>query len=148
MPTLNGPITPDGALVTLAIGVSEKRRQILQRLNFPVPMPSKVRALLDPGSEVSFADAMALQHLGITPHTHLPLLSSASGTTVNVLPVRYLSVTLLDAADQPMMYWPIASVYATTYDPAAVVHGVFGRDLLADCVFLYDGKSGVFSLTV
>ena len=66
---------------------------------------------------------------------------------VHLLPAYYLSVTLLDAADQPMRYWPDVNVLATTYDPASVVHGVFGRDLLADCVFHYDGKNGGFSLT-
>ncbi len=148
MPNLHGPITPHGALVTLAIGVSEARRQLLHRLNFPVPIPSTICTLLDPGSDVTVADGVALRHLGITPHSHLPLLSSASGTVVNRLPVYYFSATLLDAAGQPVMYWPSVNVYATTYDPSAVVHGVFGRDLLADCAFLYDGKNGVFSLTV
>jgi hypothetical protein len=96
MPTLTGPITPDGALVTLAIGVSEVRRQLLQRFHFPVAAVSPVRALLDPGSHYTLADIQALQHLGVTPYEQRPLLSSASGLAINILPVYLLSASLLD----------------------------------------------------
>jgi hypothetical protein len=148
MPTLTGPITPDGALVTLAIGVSESRRHKLQRFNFPVPLPVIARAMIDPGSLFSFGDGQVLPSVGGMPLGQQSLLSSASGLAVHLLPVYLLSVTLLDAVGQPMMYWPHVNVLGTTYDPATVVQGIFGRDLLADCVFHYDGKAGSFSLTV
>ncbi len=148
MPILAGPITAQGALVTISIGVSEPRRQKLKRFNFPVPLPSSVRALLDPGSHNTLADTLALRHLGVTPSYQQSLLSSASGLVVHSLPVYHLSVSLLDAAGQPLMYWPVVAVLGTNYDPTSVAHGVFGRDLLADCAFHYDGKTGSFSLTV
>ena len=148
MPTFTGTLTGDGALVNVAVGVAEARRQLLQRLNLPVPAPSKVCALLDPGSHVTLVDEQALPQLGITSYVQLPLLSSASGLVVNWLPVYYLSVTLLDNADRPLMYWPQVDVYGTTYQTNSMERAVFGRDLLADCVFHYDGKAGSFSLTV
>jgi hypothetical protein len=46
------------------------------------------------------------------------------------------------------MYWPLVDVLGTTYPATSAIHGVVGRDLLADCVFVYDGKGGSFSLTV
>jgi hypothetical protein len=148
MPTLTGPITADGALVTVAIGVSEPRRQKLQRFNFPIPAPAQVPSILDPGSPFTLADIDSIQHLGVASYVSQSLRSSASGLAIYMLPVYRLSVTLLDASGQPLKYWPEVDVLGATYAPNAVVHGVFGRDLLADCIFLYDGKAGSFSLTV
>ena len=148
MPTLTGPLTADGALVTIFIGVSEARRQKLQRFNFPVPVPSQVRAVLDPGSPFTLAEVKNLQHFGIPSYRKQPLVSSASGLTAYLLPVYLLSVTLLDAAGHTLMYWPQVDVLGTTYDPTDAMQGVFGRDLLAACVFHYDGKASSFSLTV
>lgn len=148
MPTLTGPITADGALVTIAVGVSEARRHRLQRFNFPVPLPSQVRVLLDPGSAFTLTNSQAFNNLGVGSYFNQPVSSSASGLAVHTLRVYGLSVTLLDAAGQPLRYWPQVDVLGTTCDPASVVQGIFGRDLLAACLFLYDGKGGSFSLTV
>ncbi len=68
MPTLTGPITADGALVNVLIGVSEARRQVLRRVGFPVPTPSTVRAVLDTGSFISVGDAPAIAPLGVAPY--------------------------------------------------------------------------------
>jgi hypothetical protein len=149
MATISGPITADGALVTIAVGVSEARRRLLQRHNLPVPLPSQVRVVLDPASSFTLADERgAIGSLGVTSYRQQLLLSSASGVTFNSLPVYDLSVALLDDTGNHLVYWPQVDVLGTSYPPNAAVRGVFGRDLLADCVFHFDGKKKTFSLTV
>src|SRR5262245_18928308 len=123
MATITGPITPDGALVTLAIGVSEARRQLLQRMNFPIPQPCQVCAILDPGSQVTVAEERGLQRLQVTSLGQFPLMSSSSGLASNLLNVFLLSVTLLDAGGQAVMYWPQVKVYGTSYHPMDTVRG-------------------------
>jgi hypothetical protein len=149
MPTLSGPITADGAVITISLGVSEARRRTMQRVNLPVPLRSVLRVVVDPGSAMTLADEVrGIGPLRVRPRRQQGVVSSASGLTVNLHSMYELSVELLDDGGHPLMYWPRVGVLGTTYDPAAVVQGVFGRDLLADCVFHYDGKGGRFSLTV
>jgi hypothetical protein len=149
MPTLHGPITADGAVITISLGVSETTRRALQRRNLPVPVRSVLRVVVDPGSAMTLADEVrAIGPLGVRSPRQQGILSSASGLTVNLRSVYDLSVELLDAGGYPLMYWPWVNVLGATYDPASVIQGVFGRDLLAGCVFHYDGKGGRFSLTV
>src|SRR4051812_31004471 len=110
MPTLHGTIDPEGALVTLSIGVSGVRRHRLQRAQMPVPAAVQVRVVLDPGSGVTLADNQALQSLGVTSYANRSLLASASGVALHTLPAYSLSIALLDAAGQTLRYWPRADV--------------------------------------
>src|SRR5262249_37576611 len=106
MPTISGPITADGALVTIAVGVSETLRRMLQRHNLPVPLPSQVRVVLDPASAFTLADEVrSIRTLGVTSIQSQPVLSSASGMKFNSLPVYDLSVALLDDTGHPLFYW-------------------------------------------
>ena len=148
MPTLTGPITADGALVSILIGVSEARRQVLGRVGFPVPTPSTVRAVVDTGSFISVADARAIAPLGVAPYDQLRFFTSATGLTPHVRDVYKLSVTLLDDSGATLAYWPAVDVLPGVFLPTDVVHGVVGRDLLAMAVLNYDGKGGAFRLTV
>ena len=148
MPTLTGPITANGALVSILIGVSEARRQALRRVGFPVPAPSTFRVVLDTGSFISVADAQAIAPLGVAPYDQLAFFTSATGTTPHVRDVYKLSVTLLDDSGAPLAYWPSVDVLHGEFPPTDVVHGVIGRDLLAMAVLHFDGKAGAFGLTV
>lgn len=148
MPSLTGPITTDGAVVSVLIGVSEVRRQALRRVGFPVPAPSAVRAVLDTGSFISLADESAIAPLGVSPFDQRQFLTSATGATPHVRDVYKLSVTLLDDGGATLAYWPSVDVLPATFLPTDTVHGVIGRDLLASAVLHFDGKGGSFSLTV
>ena len=148
MATLTGPITADGAVVNILIGVSEARRQTLQRVGFPVPAPSAVRAVLDTGSFVTLADVQAIVPLGVTHFTRQRFLTSATGTRPQVRNVYRLSVTLLDDGGATLAYWPSVNVLPGIILPSDTIHGVIGRDLLATTVLHFDGKGGAFSLTV
>lgn len=148
MPTLTGPITADGALVSVLVGVSEARRQALLRVGFSVPAPLPVRAVLDTGSFVTLADARAITALGVAPHRRQMFLTSATGSTPHVRDVYKLSLTLLNDGGAPLAYWPFVDVIPATFPPTDVVQGVIGRDLLATAIFHFDGKGGTFTLTV
>jgi len=147
MPTLNGLITADGAVVNVLIGVSQARRQTLRRVSFPVPAPSALRAVLDTSSFATLADIQAIAPLGVTPFMRRRFLTSATGATPHVRDVYKLSVTLLDDGGTTLAYWPSVDVLPAVFLPTDAVHGVIGRDLLATAVLHFDGKGGSFTLT-
>jgi hypothetical protein len=148
MTSFSDVIGRDGALVTLQIGVSEVRRNLLQRFNFPVPPASEVQALLDTGSFFTLGDIQAIAPLGVKSYDTRKLLSAATGTTTHNRDVYDLSITILDPAGQPFAYWPSVDVIDAAFPSTDIVHGIVGRDLLSAMVFHFDGKSGLFSLTM
>jgi hypothetical protein len=148
MTTLTGPITGDGALASVLIGVSEARRQVLLRLGLPVPVPSVVRAVLDTGSFITLADSQAVTSLGVTAYDRRKFLTSATGATPHVRNVYDLSVTLLDDDGKQLAYWPSIDVLPAVFPSTDSVHGVLGRNLLATTALHFDGKAGTFTLIV
>jgi hypothetical protein len=147
MPKLSGAITPDGgALVSILVGVSEARRKVLIRCGFAVPPPSRIVAVLDTGSFITLADVDAVSPLGDTAYDQREFLTSGTGTTPQMRPVHDLSVTLLDDTGGPVKSWPSMDVLSAVYPATDVVHGVIGRDLLADCDLHFDGNNGRFTL--
>jgi hypothetical protein len=148
MPTLTGPITADGAVVSILIGVSEARRRALLRVGFPVPAPSVLRAVLDTGSFITLADEPAIMALGVTFHNQQQFFTSATGVTPHVRDVYKLSITLLDDGGAPLAYWPSVDVLPAVFLPTDAVHGVIGRDLLGTAVLHFDGRAGAFTLMV
>jgi hypothetical protein len=148
MPTLTGPIAADGAVASVLIGVSEARRRVLQRVGFPVPAPSAVRAVLDTGSFITLADLRAIAPLGVARYGRLRFFTSTTGAMPHVRDVYNLSVTLLDDSGATLAYWPSVDVLPAGFAPTDAVHGVIGRDLLATAVLHFDGKGGAFTLTV
>ena len=148
MATQTGPITADGAVASVLIGVSEARRRVLLRVGFPVPAPFAVRAVLDTGSFISLADEPAIMALGVTSHDQQQFFTSATGATPHVRDVYKLSITLLDDGGKALAYWPSVDVLPAVFLPTDAVHGVIGRDLLGTAVLHFDGKGGAFTLTV
>src|SRR5689334_19033613 len=67
MPTLIGPLTPEGALVDVHIGLSASSVQALRTALRPVPPPSSARALLDTGAEITCVDPSVIQTLALPP---------------------------------------------------------------------------------
>jgi hypothetical protein len=148
MPTLTGPIVADGSLVNILVGVSEARRQTLRSVGFPVPSPSPVRVLLDTGSFITIAVEQAIVPLGVTRYDQRPFFNSSVGMTPIARDVFNLSITLLDDKGVQLYYWPSVDVIPGVFPPTDQVQGIIGRDLLDDCVFIYDGKRRNFTLDI
>jgi hypothetical protein len=65
VPLLSGPVTDDGAVVELLIGVHQDRRETLERNGLPVPALIRVSAQIDPGSALSGVGVDIVRRLDI-----------------------------------------------------------------------------------
>src|SRR5436309_1642712 len=78
MHSLHASLDPEGAQVDALVGPAATDVQTLRSLGRAIPPPVAVRALIDPGAEVSCVDSQVVP----------PLLA------VGVLPTRYVFVNL------------------------------------------------------
>ncbi len=63
MNTLSGPITAEGALVEVLLGLAAPDVQALRQTGRPVPAPVAIRAMLDVGAEITCVDGQVLAPL-------------------------------------------------------------------------------------
>ena len=65
MPVLRDILGPDGALIDVLLGWSERRARQLRLALRPVPPPGSARALLDTGAEMTCVDAGLIRTLSL-----------------------------------------------------------------------------------
>jgi hypothetical protein len=146
MPTIIGPVDPDGAFVSVLVGVSAATATSLHMALRPVPAPVSARALLDTGAEMTCVDVALIRHLqlpwiGMVP-ANLPAHGgvtfgsiSDAGLTI-VHPSGRASDNLI-LRNHQILELPLAHL---GYEV------VLGRDVLASCRLLYNGPANRFRL--
>jgi hypothetical protein len=149
MNTLKGPIRREGAVIGVLVGLAEADCQALRSAGKPVPAPQSARALIDIGADASCASGSLLA----------PVWSA------QVMPLRFVFANLGPAGN-----FGVAAEYATTL---TIVHPssnrradlvlrnqpvieqaldhleyqvIIGRDILARCLLVYDGRGHEFTL--
>ncbi len=148
MPTIAGVVDHDGALVSVEVGLASAAISAIRAQLKPAPPAIQKRAIIDSGAEITTLDTALIkqmqQQLGLKYQTVTPSVAPAlgfSGLAV-VYPVSFVVIhsgghhlvkrTLL------VQELPISVL---GYDV------LIGRDLLASCRFVYDGRIGQFELS-
>ncbi len=146
MPRLSGVLQPEGALVTVEIGLSRSEIKRLRQQARAVPGPVSLVALLDTGAECSCVDSLAVASLTLPlKNIGLANIPALGGLTFTVQ--RDASLTIIHPAkrrrlDLVIDELPLAEVSLGDLGYAALI----GRGVLSKCRFLYDGQGGRFRL--
>ena len=143
MPLLTLPCDADGAVVEVRISISSAS---LTTLNLPhqlVPPPRHIRMLIDPGAAFTCVESSALQPLGLSASNSVPMLTPSTGPN----PI-YCNEFVVDLAIlHPVQELLITSALVVECMPLGSSYlGLLGRDILAHCLFIYDGPSQSFTL--
>jgi hypothetical protein len=143
MPHLTLPLSPGGCVLDLFVGVSTPRADALRKAGRPIPNPVQLKAIIDTGASSTLVCSNAIAPLGLMPtgtipiHTPSTAGSAAVCAQYDVMLVVYHPKTSLVLGTVPV----IANNLAGTG-----VQALIGRDVLAGCLFVYDGTTGLFSL--
>lgn len=143
MPHLTLQVAQGGALIDLSVGVSAARAQALQQAGQLVPNPVVIRGLIDTGASCTCVDPSIPRALGLVPRGVTPILTPSTGAQAHQANLYDVSLTLL----HPKLSLSIANVPVA--ESQLAVQGILaliGRDILANCLFLYDGQAGLFTL--
>jgi hypothetical protein len=146
MPVISGPITQDGAVISILVGVSEARRRLLLGDGKQVPPSTPVLAIIDTGSFATGFRPQLLHALGIEPFDRIPILTPSTRPDAPHFCDRYdVSLTLVAGTTQKHL----RSVFAIASQDFGE-HGIqalIGRDVLRHCVFSYFGPHQSFELS-
>ncbi len=143
MPHVTLQLSPSGPVLDLLVGVSLPRAEALRRAGRHAPPPVSVRGLIDTGASGTCVDPACLQKLELQATGAVPIHTPSTGETPHWCDQFDVSVALLHPRLQmtiralPVLASPLA------YQGLQVL---LGRDVLAQCLLVYDGPTGLFSL--
>ena len=144
MPHLTLQVAPGGPIIDVAVGVSRARSQALQASGHPVPNPVQVRALVDTGASCTCIDPSVLASLGLSPTGVAAIHTPSTAQKPHSANQYDVSLVLL----HPKLSLTFHTVPVVEAHLSAVqgIQALIGRDLLSNCLFVYDGQSGRFTL--
>lgn len=146
MPMISGPITQDGAVISILVGVSENRRQRLINAGFSMPPSIPVLAVIDTGSFATGVRPEIFRTLGVESLDSIPVLTpSTKHDAPHLCDWYHVSLTL--ASDMTHKYLPSIFAIAREGFGEHGIQALIGRDVLNHCVFSYFGPHATFELS-
>jgi hypothetical protein len=146
VPNITLQITPDGPLCDAFVGVSQARHDALTTVGQPIPPVVRMRALIDTGASCTCVDPSVLKRLAITPTGSIPVSSPTTGATPHTKDQYDISLLIPHPKGQSLTYETIPVVEVELLQ-AQGFHALIGRDVLKDCVLVYHGDAGFYSLS-
>jgi hypothetical protein len=145
MPFLSVPIGAGGALVDIFVALSTHRVDVLKAAGMGFPRPEMAKAMIDTGAGISSISPSIAQRLALIS-TGVTAIHSA---TTGGAPQNCNLYDVCLAFVQPSVKVLGVNIPVIELDLSASTPGVdvlLGRDLLRQCLFIYDGQSGTFVL--
>jgi hypothetical protein len=141
------PLDPaNGPVLTAFVGVSLARRDALMTAGRPIPAGASIRALIDTGASNSCIDAGVLASLGLTPTSSVTVHTSTTGAEAHTADQYDVSIIVPGTGSHhaPLVIpaVPVLSASLTRQGIDALI----GRDILRDCILIYNGSLGMFTL--
>lgn len=134
-------------MLNAAIGVSRERRSALTIAKLQIPQTVPIRALIDTGASATCIDPSALLPLQLTP-TGIATVHTPSTKSNEPSEHEQYDISLIvpAAANQPPLVLHILPVICADLLSSQGFHALIGRDVLSQCIFIYNGPAGFFTL--
>lgn len=143
MPHLTLPLTAIGCGLDVQVGISEPRRLALQAAGRPIPPHARVEMIIDTGASCTVIEESVLQSLGLTPTGTTQILTPSTQGTPMSCPIYDVLLGVHHAKYSLML--GTVPVVASDFRGQGI-QGLIGRDVLQECLFVYDGAAGTFTL--
>jgi hypothetical protein len=145
MPHLTLPLTAQGCAVTLFVNVSAERRAALRAAGQPIPLFVQITALIDTGASCTAIDADQLLPLALTPtgiaYVHTP---STSGKAAQ-MPQFDVTLGITHPSGNNLSIETVPIIAIPNFQRGGI-SALVGRDVLAGCLFIYNGTENSFTL--
>ncbi len=129
------------------IGVSQARHAVLAAANLPIPNLVQIQALVDTGASCTCIDPSVLQSLALTPTGIVTVNTPSTGLQPHTAQQFDVSIAIPGALPThiPLVVNNVPVVAAQLL-VAQGFQALIGRDILAQCLFTYNGEMGQFTL--
>jgi hypothetical protein len=136
----------NGPVLTVMLGVSLPRADALATAGQPLPNSVPVRALVDTGASCTCVDPGVLDRLALTPTGSTTIHTPSTGAAPHVADQYDVSLIVPGAGSHhaPLVV-PALPVAAADF-AAQGIDALIGRDVLRDCILIYNGSVGSFTL--
>lgn len=147
MPHLTIALDPiAGPAVPLGGAVSKARREALAKAGREIPPVSSIRALVDTGASCTCIDPSVVAALDLPARGTVPVHTPCTGSTPHIADEYEVSLVLPGAGTHHVPL-TIDAVPVIASDLAVQgIHAIIGRDVLQDCILIYNGTVGEFTL--
>jgi len=143
MPHLTLPISSAGCSLDVYVGGSDPRRDALRVANLAIPPLIAARMIIDTGASCTAIQETILKSLGLTPTgTSQILTPSSKGAPITC--ATYDVLLSVYHEKHPLVLGTVA-VIGSDFSGQGI-DGLIGRDVLQECLMIYDGTAGTFSL--
>ena len=136
----------NGPVLTVVIGVSVARGDALMTAGQPVPAGISARALIDTGASCTCVDPSILAKLALTPTGTVSVHTPSTGPAAHLAEQYDVSLIIPGAgAHHVPLALPAIPVMAADLSVQGI-DSLIGRDVLRDCIFIYNGSVGLFTI--
>lgn len=134
-----------GPVIEVEITVPDSLVQLFQTLSMPIPQPVNGLGILDTGAFTTSVNKSILQGFGVQPVGTAPV--STPGTSLinmDVYPakIEFPGTTIVRNFDKALAMEDMSG----SFNGKNII-ALIGREVLADCVLIYNGKTGIYTLS-
>ena len=147
MPHFTLQNSPQGPVLNAYVGVSIARETALTSSGQPTPNPQLIRALVDTGASITSVDPSVLTALNLTATGNTLIHTPSTGN--KPVPADLFDIGLLIPAasnNQSALIISILPVICAELLVAQGFHALIGRDVLAQCLLIYNGTTKLFTI--
>lgn len=145
MPHFSLTQSPVGPLIHVYIGVSAPRLLALQKAGQEIPNAPLVKALVDTGASHCVVDSTIPALLGLSPRRIAQTITPSTGAVPHKCLTYDVSIHVPLGAATALFSktaWEVTSLELKHQG----FEMILGRDIMADGLLVYDGKTGIFTM--
>lgn len=143
MPHVTQTIQASGPILECRVGVSVDRAKALKSTSSPIPPTVLIQGLVDTGASASTIDPTVVEALGLTPTGQAMMITPTTGAVPQPCATFDISLTLV----HPNLQLRLGALPVCE---SVLAHQGFemliGRDVLKQCLLVYDGQDDTFTL--
>ena len=130
----------------MVVTVSEPRKDALNKAGLAIPPSQTIKALVDTGASCTCIDPTVLEPLNLAPTGTVSAHTPSTGSTPAVMNQFDVGMVIYGAtADHPPFHLPTVAVMETPLRGQGF-DALLGRDILSNCLLVYNGTLGRFTL--
>mgnify|MGYP001564370801 CR=1 FL=1 len=129
-----------GPLMQVEVSIPDELAQYFTENNMPIPSPLTGMGLIDTGASITAVDVSIIQQLSIQPVGISNVFTPQGSAQQELFPIKLAFVGTQITIN-------FSSVLGSELINQGII-ALLGRDVLSNCILIYNGTAGHFSLSM